>query len=118
MILKFLVSGSRQRTIGLLMPSPDLRLRRLLTFFHSFHSQTTHTPTPVEPVESQCQNYGKSWGPTLAWTRSQYSQSLLCRPNYLCSICHTAWIQPRIPCPIRSAHSVCCSNHCRTGTIL
>lgn len=114
MILKFLVSGSHQRTIGLLMPSPDLRLKRLLTFFHSFLSQTTHTPTPIEPVESQCRNYGKSWGSTLAWTRSQYPQSLLCRPNRLYSICHPAWIKSRISRSIRSARSVRCSNRRRS----
>src|SRR5436190_6110209 len=59
------------------MPSPDLRLRRLLTFFHSFHSQTTHTPTPSNQWKANVGITGKAgdllWHGLAPNTRKVYS---------------------------------------------
>src|SRR5436309_2930742 len=69
---RFLPRGSLQKTTGLLMRFPAWNLRRLLIYFCSSVTLTTHF-IHAERLGSQCQNYGKSCKPSLVWTRSQHS---------------------------------------------
>src|SRR5437773_1972363 len=88
------------------MPFLVLKFIRLLTFSHSSIEQETHSFIHTKQVENRCRHYGKSCRSSLARTRSQHSQSLQCRKNYLHQICHAAWIHPCLSCIVPSARSV------------
>src|SRR4030095_5085218 len=64
---RFLPCGSLQKITGLLMLFPASNLRRLIIYFHSSATSTTHF-IYAERLGSQCQNYRNSCAPSLAWT--------------------------------------------------